>query len=226
MTVKKLDYEDLQERTYRAIKELMLKGELRANEKLRQEALAKRLGVSRTPLLRAFSKLEKDLFVVSVPRRGVYVRQFTTEELINIYDIRLRLEPLGALQAAERSTPEAMRQLEERARAFAEAIAANDVENIRAVDYELHMEVMRQSGNALLVDILSSFNIILISNIKGLQKAPEKSLAEHALLLQAIGRRDAAEAERIMYDHILEARENLRRAATAGAVESGIEGNR
>lgn len=209
-TMKKLEYEDLQERTYRALKEMMLKGELRANEKLKQEELARRLGVSRTPLLRAFSKLEKDMFVVSIPRRGIFVRQFSAAELLNIFDIRLRLEPLGALQAAERSSSKNLENLETRYRTFSEAVDRNDIKTIKTADYDFHMEIMRQSGNELLVDILSTFNIILISNIEGLHKPAEKSRTEHAQLLEAIRGRATDEAEKVMYEHILEARNSLR----------------
>ena len=215
--MKKLDYEDLQERVYREIKEMMLRGELRANEKLGQEALARRLGVSRTPLLRAFSKLEKDMFVVSIPRRGVFVKQFSLEELVNIYDIRLRLEPLGAYEAAQSSNPEAAARLEELSRAFSEAVSRNDVASIKSADYALHMEIMRQSRNILLVDILSTFNIILISNMKGLQKPAAKSESEHKLLVQAICSGASEDAESVMYDHILESRNVLRHALEESA---------
>jgi DNA-binding GntR family transcriptional regulator len=71
------------------------------------------------------------------------------------------------------------------------------------------MGIMLCSGNKLLYDMLSTFNIIIISNIKGLLKNPEKSDAEHWALLSAIKNRNAEEARKVMFDHINDSRSNL-----------------
>ncbi|TVR06400.1 MAG: GntR family transcriptional regulator, partial [Spirochaetaceae bacterium] len=92
----KVEYEDLAQRVYKLLKQMILQGELCSGQRLPQDELAERLGVSRTPLLSAFSKLEREMLVETVPRRGSFVRAYSSEELLNIYDIRLRLEPLGA----------------------------------------------------------------------------------------------------------------------------------
>ena len=207
----KLEYEDLQQKVYKAIKEMMLTGELKANQKLAQETLARRLGVSRTPILAAFSKLEKDMLVVNRPRRGVFVRQFTIGELVDIYDIRLRLEPLGARQAASHACEENARELRELSRRFAAAVEASEVETIKEADYSLHMEIMRQSESAFLYEMISTFNILLIANLKGLQKNPGKSNVEHRSIVDAIVAGKAAQAEELMYEHILESRNVLHR---------------
>ncbi|HKJ84610.1 MAG TPA: GntR family transcriptional regulator, partial [Spirochaetia bacterium] len=72
----RVDYEDLSGQVYRMLKHMILVGELKTGEKLRQDDLAERLGVSRTPLLSAFSKLEKEMLVELIPRRGAFVKQY------------------------------------------------------------------------------------------------------------------------------------------------------
>jgi len=57
-----LQYEDLHQQVYRILKQMILTGELAPGTKLRQEKFAEKLGVSRTPLMKAFSKLEKRCF--------------------------------------------------------------------------------------------------------------------------------------------------------------------
>ncbi|HUX20512.1 MAG TPA: GntR family transcriptional regulator [Spirochaetia bacterium] len=207
--MKKFEYEDLQQKVYKAIKEMMLTGELKANEKLAQETLARRLGVSRTPILAAFSKLEKDMLVVNLPRRGVFVRQFSTSELVDIYDIRVRLESLGALQAANHVNEENIARLRALAARFAECIDGDRIESIKEADYSLHMEIMRQGESAFLFEMISTFNIVLIANHKGLQKDPRKSDAEHRRIIDAIAVGDGERAEQAMYEHILESRNVL-----------------
>jgi len=107
----KINYIDLNEKVYRALKEMILKNELRSGEKLNQEKLAIQLGVSRTPLQSAFYRLEKELLVEIKPRKGAFVKQLTLKDFYELYDIRGRLESLGAYEAAKRGTQLEVNQL-------------------------------------------------------------------------------------------------------------------
>lgn len=221
--MRKIEYEDLQQKVYKAIKEMMLTGELKANQKLAQETLAHRLGVSRTPILAAFSKLEKDMLVVNLPRRGVFVRQFSTVELVDIYDIRVRLESLGALQAAKHANEENVQRLWDLSARFSKCVEGDNVDSIKEADYSLHMEIMRQSKSSFLFEMISTFNIVLIANHKGLQKNPRKSDAEHRSIITAIARGDGPGAEQTMYEHILESRNVLSQAVRQEAEQDGVQ---
>jgi len=211
----KVNYEDLSQRVYKALKDMILKGEIKSGEKLLQDELASSLGVSRTPLLSALSKLEKEMLVENLPRRGAFVRKLTDEEMVHIYDIRLRLEPLGALEASRHGTPEQISELERVTRHFTE-VAATELEgDIKEADYAFHMQVMRMSGNELLYNIVSSFNIILIANIEGLFKDPRVSAGQHEAVFQAVRTGNREKAEEAMYHHIFGSRQRiLERSAT------------
>ena len=167
MSSYRVEYEDLSQRVYRALKERILKGELRSGEKLLQDELAESLGVSRTPLLSALSKLDEEMLVETKPRRGAFVRQLTHEEFIHIYDIRLRLEPLGAAEAAQNGDMDSIADLDAITREFDRLAGSNDEGGIKEGDYRFHMKIMEMSGNQLLHNIISSFNIILIANLEG-----------------------------------------------------------
>lgn len=200
-------FEDLAEQVYRALKEMILTGELVPGQKLVQEALSERLGVSRTPLLAAFSKLEKELLVELVPRRGAYVKRLSPLELLHLYDVRLRLEPLGAAEAARNLDGPGRSELEKAFSAYRDCVASGDAARVRVADFEFHGTLMRLSRNSILDRILSSFAIVLASNQRGLMKPMEKSLAEHEALIGAILRRDERQAEAVMYAHLSEARD-------------------
>lgn len=203
----KVDYEDLSQRVYRALKEMILTGELKSGQKLVQDELAQTLGVSRTPLLSALSKLEKEMLVESLPRRGAFVRKLSAEEFVHIYDIRLRLEPLGAGEAALAADAADVLELEKRNRAFTKLADSDQEGEIKEADYRFHMQIMQMSGNRLLHNIISSFNIILIANIEGLMKNPRQSAAEHEKIVEGVRTRNALQAEQAMYDHIYGSRQ-------------------
>jgi DNA-binding GntR family transcriptional regulator len=88
MGATKTVYDDLGTKVYEILKEMIVKGELKPGQKLIQENLAEILGVSRTPLLQALSKLSKDHYIITVPRRGSFVKEFSNQENLDIFDIR------------------------------------------------------------------------------------------------------------------------------------------
>ncbi len=202
-------YEDLSEKVYQSIKGMILTGELLPGDKLKQEDLALRLGVSRTPLASAFSKLEKEMLVELLPRRGARVRALSKAELLDLYDVRIRLEPLGAAETAKRAGEAALAELEATLAAYRTTVSAKDPAAIRLADYQFHLVITRLSGNEALFRIVSSFNIVFICNQRGILKPPAKSLAEHEALAGAIRSHDAELASRIMEDHLLDARARL-----------------
>ena len=85
-------HSDLSYPVYKKIREMILKNELKPGEKLLQEKLAEQLGVSRTPLLKALQMLEHELLVESIPRRGMYVKKLSVDEMNEIYEVREAFE--------------------------------------------------------------------------------------------------------------------------------------
>ncbi|MBL8965502.1 MAG: GntR family transcriptional regulator [Spirochaetaceae bacterium] len=221
-----IEYEDLSEKVYRSIKTMILEGELEPGEKLRQEELALRLGISRTPLAAAFSKLEKEMLVELLPRRGARVRTLSSEELLDLYEIRMRLEPLGAFEAAQvlagaRPSPidpdEGRRRLEEALARYRTAVATEKAPTIKLADYDFHLAIVELSGNEPLRRLITSSNIVFISNQRGLLKAAGVSLAEHEALVAAIAEGAPDRAEAVMEAHLAGARVSLaKRVAEEG----------
>ncbi len=204
-----IESENLGSRVYRAVKGMIISGELRSGEKLGQEELASKLGVSRTPLLFALTKLEQEKLIETLPRRGASVCRYSHKDLLDIYDIRCRLEPLAARDAVANATTEDIDILARLLDDFDVAAQGGNSQAVKAADYEFHMELMRASGNRFLSDMLSTANIIIIGNTKGLLKPAMVSSVEHRQLLAALRERDAARAERIMFEHVDGARAKL-----------------
>jgi GntR family transcriptional regulator, vanillate catabolism transcriptional regulator len=214
----RLASEDLNRQIHRIFKSMIVNGDLRSGEKLSLDELAVRLGVSRTPLQFALTKLEQEN-LVETTRRGFYVRRHSRESLLHIYDIRCRLEPLAARGAAINATDEEIVRLAKLIKLFDAAATKADPKLLKRTDYDFHMELLRCCGNPFLFDMLATYNIIIISNTKGLLKPTELSVGEHHVLLDALRARDPDKAEAAMYAHVAGARINL-----AGSDEYLIEG--
>ncbi|MBN2396596.1 MAG: GntR family transcriptional regulator [Candidatus Atribacteria bacterium] len=205
----KIEYLDLNEKVYLALKEMILKSELKSGDKLKQEKLARQLGVSRTPLQSAFYRLEKEFLVEIKPRKGAFVKHLSLQEFQELYDIRCRLESLGAYEAAKRATRSEITQLEKHLNIFQEKVERGDSPGILEADYNYHMAIMKMSKNVLLFRMISSFNILVISNMEGLLKPAIRSLEEHRELFQSIKNNQAELAEKQMYLHIFDAKERI-----------------
>lgn len=206
----KVKHLDLSEKVYHALKNMILNDDLKSGEKLNQEKLAQELGVSRTPILSAFSKLEKEVLVEIVPRKGTFVKKLNQKEFLDLYDIRARLEPLGAFDAAKYSTVRELKQLEKIIANFKNSILKCSPKQLSKIDYDFHMTIMKMSKNDLLVKLISAFNIIILSNLEGLLKNPGQSLKEHIEIYEAISAGNAELAEEIMHHHIIDSKGKIK----------------
>ena len=156
----------------------------------------------RTPLLTAFRKLEKEMLVELVPRRGAFVRKNTEADLLHVFDLRLKVEPLAARDAAENMTEEDLDRIEEAHRVFAEAVGSGDRARYKKADQEFHYAIMDASGNPYIRRMLSSVNLISISNVSGLVTDPGISLEGHNSILNALKKRSPDAAEEAMAYHL------------------------
>ncbi|MDR0657254.1 MAG: GntR family transcriptional regulator [Treponema sp.] len=196
----RIEVEVLGQKVHKALRTMIMNGELQPGQKLVQDDLAEYLGVSRTPILTAFSKLEQENLVVTYPRRGAYVKKYTNKELLDICKIRICLESLSVREAALKAVPEDIVILEEIMRDFDEGVKKNDNSLLRQADYNFHTEILRCSGNQFLYDMLFSY-IIIVINMSGLMRYVELSQIEHHEILEAIKQRDPEQAELLMIKH-------------------------
>ena len=196
----RIETEVLGKKVHRALRTMIISGDLRPGQKLIQDDLAESLGVSRTPLLAAFSKLEQENLVVTIPRRGAFVRQYSDKELLDLCNIRMRLEPLGAREAA-RAKVQDLSRLESILINFDRAARKKNESQVKQLDYDFHMEILRISGNTILGDMLSSHIIIAINMSGVLMNYLEASRLEHHKIFEAIRAGNPDKAEALMLNH-------------------------
>ena len=208
----------LEERVYLQLEEEILGGQLKKGTSLTELSLSERLGVSRTPIRGALHRLAEEGLIELVTNRGAVVIGVTQDDLVDIYAIRMRLEGLASAQAARKISDKDKKMLTESVELAEFYIQKRDTEHLRELDTEFHSIIYRASGNRLLSKTLSELH----RSIKAYRKMSlsvserlEKSVSEHREILSAILRGDAEEADRLTYEHISSALDNLLVAMSA-----------
>ena len=202
----------LEEQVTATLEEEILTGKLAAGAALTEQSLSTRLGVSRTPIRAALHTLAEEGLINLVPNRGAVVIGVTRDDLIDIYNIRMRLEGLASATAARRISPEDLERLRESVELAEFYIQKNDTEHLKELDTAFHSIIYRASGNRMLCKTLSELHRNITSYRKLSLTVPgrlERSVGEHREILEAIEAGDAEMADRLTSAHIAAALENM-----------------
>lgn len=198
----KIEYNNLDELVHAKVKEMILKKQLKPGKQIIQEELAKKLGVSRTPLRRALSQLAKEHLVKVLPRGGTYVREFSKEEMITIFEIREVLEGLACRRAAFVVKKEQLEHYKNLYKKALESITDTDWRAYERADIKFHFFVLETSGITLLEDMVKSFHILSNSFTPGMIRPPKETFPEHMTIIDALARHDSDAAENLMRKHL------------------------
>ena len=217
----KIEYNNLDELVYHKVKEMILKKQLTPGKQIIQEELAKKLGVSRTPLRRALSQLAKEHLVKVMPRGSTYVREFSKDEMITIFEMREVLEGLACRRAALMVKKEQLEHFKNLYRKALESITDTDWRAYERADINFHFFVIETSGIKLLEDMVKSFHILSNSFTPGMIRPPKETFPEHMAIIDALARHDSDAAENLMRKHLKKTIAVLRRSSLEEATESG-----
>ncbi|MBQ8528447.1 MAG: GntR family transcriptional regulator [Clostridia bacterium] len=202
----------LGESVFLRLEEEILNGTLKVGDSLTEISLSQRLGVSRTPLRSAIHTLAEEGLVEIIPNKGAVVVGVSTDDLIDIYNIRMKLEGTAASLAAARIDEESLSRLRESQELSEFYLTKKDYDHIKELDSEFHSIIYRASGSRHLCKILTELH----RNIRSYRRLSlsvhdrlEASIKEHGDILSAIECRNSEEAERLTCSHIGAARDNL-----------------
>jgi DNA-binding GntR family transcriptional regulator len=212
-------HRNLDAKVYDQLKAMILEGRLVPGDKVFQDRLAQEMGVSRTPLVNALKVLEQEKLIKAIPRRGFFIRQFTKEEMIYIFELREVLEGLAARRAALLITPAQIKQLQNFFEAFRGLRHIEDYGAYAKEDRRFHNFITDLGGKEFLKSILTSYNVVLfsyqVSSYGGLVRPPDETMREHLGIIQALERKDSAKAEEIMRLHLKRSSDVLRKGMEA-----------
>lgn len=212
-----LELRSLQRQIHDSLLGQILGGELQPGEKISPADVATDLGVSITPVRDAVNLLAAEGLVTIRPRRDTIVSPVRGEDVEELYEIRLMIEPPAAARAAQVATPEQV----ERIRGLAARLEASPADATStmadparymaeiSVDVEFHAEVIRGAGNqrlARLYDGLRAHLLIARTSYPTLQRARPHRQGEHQRIVDAIAAGDPDGARDAMIDHLTNAR--------------------
>jgi DNA-binding GntR family transcriptional regulator len=210
-------HKSLDSMIYDRLKSMIIERKLMPGEKIYQDKLAHEFGVSRTPLVNALKKLEHEKLITAMPRRGFYVRLFSKQEMIHIFELREVLEGLAARKVAMGISDSQINRLTRFFSGFQASADDIDLKKYREEDRRFHSFIIEVSGGDILSSILETFNILTLGyqfiEQEGLVRPPNETIHEHKAIIDAIGRRDPINAEELVRLHLRNSKEKLLRDA-------------
>lgn len=190
---------------YEAILLQIVRGELAGGVELKTTQLARRLGISRTPVVQALQRLASDGIVALEMNKRAVVRPGAEIWLVEIHELRELLEPAAAARAAERITADDLTRLDKLAAAAQPHSHADWLAAAQHFDFALHLTIADRCGNFALAETLRkiwTFKRISYRAAPEPAETLEKGYAEHVALLAALHNRDAETARAAMLFHL------------------------
>ena len=189
----------------------ILNGNYQRGEVLTESGLSESLGVSRTPVREAIFRLEQEHLIGVIPK-GIKVIGISFEDIKIIFDMRVRIEGLGARMAAQNATEEQILKMKELSDLQEFYFSKKDIENMKSIDSGFHKTLYEMTNSMHLYQTLYELHKKTLK-YRGVSITRESraslSVKEHREIYEAIAKRDADLAEKLIVKHIENARDNI-----------------
>lgn len=187
------EYLPLRDVVFKTLREAILRGDLKPGERLMELQLAAKLGVSRTPIREAIRMLQQEGLAVTIPRRGAEVAAMTEKDMEDVLQVREALEILAVQLASEKITKEQIAELEERLKAFEQAVETAEVKQIAQSDIDFHDLIYTAAENPRLVVLLNNLREQIyryrVEYLKDEKNYP-RLIEEHRQIMQGLKERN------------------------------------
>ena len=193
------------ELVYQKLRENILNGHYKHGDELRETAVGKEIGVSRTPVREALRQLELEGLVTIIPNRGAYVNMITAKDVQDIYVIRSMLEGLCARWATQSITAEQLDSMEETLCLSEYHTSKKNYEKLYELDSLFHEQLYEAGGSRILNHILSDFHDYVKMVRKATISTSSRSVTsteEHRAIFEAIKEKDPDKAEALAKEHV------------------------
>ena len=213
IVAKEIAHKPLKDEIYDALHRQIIAGRFATGDWLRQEDIAVQMGVSMTPVREALDLLVAKGIAERVPYRGVRIREMSSKDVVEAYEMRLFLEAMIARETALNITPEQITKLEAIMSEMDRHVELSEMPQERQLSREFHAAIAEASGNSLLIQLYA-----IVANAfpdwllyEALYRKPElvtSSVAqthdEHAAILGAFKKHDPDLAVKLSLEHVME----------------------
>jgi len=214
-----VDTSTFADRAYAALKDVIVSldiydrpGEVRLDER----QIASDLGISRTPVREAMAQLEREGFVRSVPRRGIYVVRKTRAEVSELITAWAALESMAARLITQNASDREIAELRQMFAKFENGELHARLDEYSDVNIDFHQTIIRLSHNSVLIDLAENlFTHMRMIRRKtiGEEDRADRSIRDHMNIIQALEARDTERAEDLVRNHALGLAEHVARHA-------------
>ncbi len=201
----------LADRVFEKLEDDIVHGVIPTNDIITEVKIADSMGVSRTPIREAFRRLEQESLIRDIGK-GYQVLGITCENLVDIMDIRIALEPMASFYAAKSITDEGIRELKDILDLQEFYSAKGDIDHLREEDEVFHDAICRLSGRTVISETLLPlhrktrlYRRISIEN----DTRRTLSLDEHKKIFAAISASKCELAAELTEEHVKRAKKNM-----------------
>ena len=201
--------ETFKDKAYAALRNVIVSSDVyrsRADIRLDERQLAQDFGISRTPVREAMAQLEREGFVRSVPRRGIYVVRKTKEEVIQMITAWAALESMAARLITERASDADIAGLRRMFATFEGDRLHAKLDEYSEVNIAFHQTIIELSGNQVLIrlaeNLFTHMRMIRRQTI-GEEDRADRSIRDHMNIIQALEARNTERAEDLVRQHAL-----------------------
>ncbi len=208
----KIEELSLKHRVADTVKDAILSGSIKPGEKIPEEKISESLGISRTPLREAMNLLVNYGLVQVVPRRGAFVSQITSDEILDILTVRMALEPLGAELVTKKKVryDRFIGRLTELLDKCKDAKPGDGAD----ADITFHRYIVESSGSATLLSTMIPlyYRSVLAMAYSTLVPGDRREwIADHAKIIKTLASRDSEAARQAVTEHLTRAMKNVKK---------------
>jgi DNA-binding GntR family transcriptional regulator len=202
----------VREKAYEYLKASVLSGQFSPGERLTEEHLAKKLGISRTPIREALHKLESEGLIKPLATRGFVASRDSKEEIEELFEIRAVLEGYALKVICDRVTDSVLEKLEEAVEKAEEALRNQNLDELFQWNTRFHdtLHELIMDKHRLYHQMVTMRQYVLRYRKNTLQypDGGRRTVDGHRKILLALRLRDADLCERVMREHIQQSKKD------------------
>lgn len=202
-----------------------------ADLRLEERKMSEELGISRTPVREALARLEQEGFVEIQPRKGVFIKRKSMEELLEMIVVWAALESMAACMATQHASDKEIASLRQMVTEFNKDEAEAHLDEYSEANIRFHQRILEISKCSMLKDIADGL-FLHMRAIRNRAMAEgdrvKRSVVDHMHIIEALEDRDGALASELVREHTLRLHAHVRRSwkeflssSRTGAAASG-----
>ena len=187
------------------LREDIVSGRLRPNERLVESDIARQMKISRTPVREALKLLEMRGYLNRLPNGGLIVTDHSPSQIRNLYEVREALETMALKLACQRATEEEIERATELHQRMFEAVSERDINRFIELNSAFHNQLFSACGNEQLWSLIQTFRdqyfdrrLVHVFNASDWRNMPK----QHQKLLDVVSKRNPRLVEKVVHEHI------------------------